>query len=96
MLRLVLIAVLLAAACGSEANTQVDLSSTTTGGSESESGDEIDDPNTEVRQQAQEFADQQCLDDPELEEGVIEIVDPETQELAGRILADCAEVRSRD
>lgn len=52
------------------------------------------DPNAEVRAEAQGYADQQCLDDPELAEGVLEIVDPDTEEIVGRITANCASVRS--
>ncbi len=51
--------------------------------------------NAESSRLAREYAEQQCLDDPDLEVGVIQIVHEETEETVARIEADCDEVRSR-
>ena len=42
-----------------------------------------------------DFAEQQCFDDPEAEEGVIRIVEPESEEVVGEVVVDCEEVRSQ-
>lgn len=54
-----------------------------------------DDPNAEARQMVIDAAEQQCLDDPELAEGVVRIVDPETDQVLNEYVADCDEVRGR-
>lgn len=82
---------LLLMSCGGEDATPIDLDATT-----STVGPLIDDdPNAESRQLVQDLAEQQCLDDPAKVEGVIRIVDPDTDEVVGEFLADCAEVRAR-
>lgn len=53
------------------------------------------DPNAEARQQVEDLAEQQCLDDPTADEGVIRIVEPESNEVVGEVIVDCDEVRSR-
>lgn len=42
----------------------------------------------------EELARQQCVDDPSLDEGYVEAVDPETDQVLTQIAVDCAEVRS--
>lgn len=44
--------------------------------------------------QMEELARQQCLDDPSLEEGYVEAVDPNTDQVMTQVAVDCAEVRS--
>ncbi len=67
-----------------EATTEDDTTTATT-----------EDPNAEVRQQVIDAAEQQCLDDPTLTEGVVRLVDPETDEVVNEYVADCAEVRGQ-
>ncbi len=52
-----------------------------------------DDPNAAERQRMEDLAAQQCLDDPELAEGVTRLVDPETNEAVAEVTVDCATVR---
>lgn len=48
----------------------------------------------EPSEQMRELAEQQCLDDPTLDEGVIEAVDPERPDVVvSSIAVDCATVR---
>ena len=84
----------LLASCTNDAATPIDLSSTS---APPTSGVPLpdDDPNADSRQMAIDFAEQQCVDDPAKDEGIIRIVDPETEEVVGEVIADCAEVRSR-
>lgn len=48
----------------------------------------------EPTEQMQEFARQQCLDDPELAEGYVSAVDPATSEILVEFSIDCDTVRS--
>lgn len=86
----------LATACvGGEEPQPFDLTegaSTTTQGVPDDPGV---DPNAGVRSQAVGFAEQQCIDDPELAEGVIQIAEQDTGEVVNRVVADCADVRER-
>ena len=43
--------------------------------------------------QMEQLARQQCLDDPDAEQGYIEAVDPETGDVMSAITVDCDEVR---
>lgn len=52
-----------------------------------------DDPNAAQRQELQQLAEQQCLNDPELVEGTVRIVDPATNEIVSELIIQCAEVR---
>ncbi len=54
-----------------------------------------EDPNAGPRAQAQGFAEQQCVDDPTLAEGVIEIAQQDTGEVVNRIVVDCDDVLER-
>jgi len=94
-MRILLALSLCLAACTTEATTPVDLSGTTTTTLANPHGsvDPETDPNAEVRAQAQQLADAQCLEDETLEEGIIRIVDPDTDEVVGEISADCEAVR---
>lgn len=47
----------------------------------------------EPTEQMRELAEQQCLDDPELVEGFVQAVDPETDEPVSEIRIDCTDVR---
>ncbi len=98
----------LLAACTSEPATVIDLdapTTTATASSGSSDGstvtapplpDEVDpdDPNAESQQMVIDAARQQCLDDPELDEGVVRIVLEATGEVASEYRVDCDEVRS--
>ncbi len=80
--------------CTGEDATPVDLSPTTTTVVDPHGSNTDDvDPNAEVRAQAQQLADDQCLEDESLVEGTIQIVDPDTNEVVGVITADCQAVR---
>lgn len=46
--------------------------------------------------QARFHAEQQCLEDPEQDEGVIRIVDPANDAVLGEVVVDCDEVRAED
>lgn len=92
--------------CSGEKATPVDLNVTTTvaddesvddegTGSESVLEGDVDDPNAEQNRVTLGYAEQQCLDDPELEQGYVQIVDPSTDEKVGEVTADCEEVRNR-
>ena len=52
-----------------------------------------DDPNAAERGRMQDLAAQQCLDDPELSEGVTRLVDPETNEAVAEVTVDCTTIR---
>ncbi len=52
-----------------------------------------DDPNAAQRVEIQQLAEQQCLDDPELEVGTVRIVDPVTNEVVSELVIQCDEVR---
>jgi hypothetical protein len=87
--------VFLLASCTNDAATPIDLSSSTSAPLTTGVPLPDDDPNAESRQMAIDFAEQQCVDDPDKDEGIIRIVDPETEQVVGEVVADCAEVRSR-
>lgn len=42
--------------------------------------------------QMEELARQQCIDDPSLDEGYVEAVDPATDQVLSQVSVDCAEV----
>lgn len=46
--------------------------------------------------QARAYAEQQCRDDPDQDQGVIRIVDPATDEVLGEVAVDCDELRQAD
>ncbi len=52
-----------------------------------------DDLNAAERERMEDLATQQCLDDPQLMEGVTRLVDPETNEAVAEVTVDCATVR---
>lgn len=92
---------LVLAACSAEDADPVDLDriETTqdpvTSGNPVTSGDrEAADDNAESRRLAQQHAEQQCIDDPAATEGVIRIVDPETDEVVAEVIVDCVDVRA--
>lgn len=91
-----MIAIGVLSACSGEASTPIDLRATTTTEGPPISGVPLpeDDPNAEAREQVRQLAEQQCLDDPSKTEGVIRIVEPETEEIVGELIVDCAEVRA--
>ena len=43
--------------------------------------------------QMRELAEQQCHDDPALGQGVVQAVDPQTDEVVSEITVDCSELR---
>ncbi|MEZ5340048.1 MAG: hypothetical protein R2706_00970 [Acidimicrobiales bacterium] len=89
---------LLLTACTGEDSTPIDLQNSGSVASTPEVSEVpiVDDPNAEVREQAKQLAAQQCLDDPTLEQGVIRIIDPDTDEMAGEVIADCEVVRAQE
>lgn len=95
-----LIAGLVLVGCTGEEATPVDLDATTstTVVTPPPFDGEIDpdDPNAEARAQVVDAARQQCLDDPELDEGVVRLVLEETGELASEYRVDCDEVRAEE
>lgn len=95
----VLAGLVLLAGCSGEATTPIDLGSSTTVTGVPATADHgqvapDEDLNAESRQMAIDFAEQQCFDDPEAEQGVIRIVEPETEQVVGEVVVDCEEVRS--
>lgn len=54
-----------------------------------------DDPNAESRQLIRQLARRQCLDDPDLDEGLIRMVNPETGATVNEFTLDCDEVRAQ-
>lgn len=89
----------LLAGCTGEEATPVDLDATTSTTAVVTAppfDDEIDpdDPNAAARSQVVEAARQQCLDDPELDEGVVQLVLEESGEIASEYRVDCDEVRA--
>lgn len=89
--------------CSSEDAAPVDLDETSVSSPIAESGGSdtpgdvppSDDPtNAASSALARRYAEQQCFDDPDAEEGVIEIVHPESNSVVARIVADCADVRA--
>lgn len=93
-----LLSILAFGACSSEGATPVDLDPVdqpaTSATSSVSPAIAPDDQNDAAREQAREYATQQCLDDPEATEGVIQIVDPDTDQVAATVTVDCAAVRS--
>ena len=49
----------------------------------------------EPTEQMQDLAEQQCLDDPDLDEGFVEAVDPDTDQVMSQVTVDCDEVRGQ-
>lgn len=43
--------------------------------------------------EVEEYARQQCLDDPSLGEGVVRIIEPETDTVVAEVVIDCDDVR---
>ncbi len=85
------------AACTGETAVPIDLNSTTVPIVESSTiPDGLDpaNPNEDQNRVAVGYAEQQCLDDPELEEGYVRIVVPDTEEIVGEITVDCEQVRA--
>ncbi len=101
MKRFLVSAVLLGSACTGETAVPIDLDSTTSiigtedgaGGGQTDQSDR--DPNAEQNRITIGYAEQQCLDDPELKQGYVQIVDPATQTKVGEVTVDCAQVRDR-
>lgn len=89
-----LLSILAFGACSSEDATPVDLDPADQPATSVSPATSSDDQNDAAREQAREYATQQCLDDPEATEGVIRIVDPDTDEVAATVTVDCAEVRT--
>lgn len=92
---------LVSGACTGEDAEPVDFSSTSTSvASDTPSDFDVsnveDGPNAEQNQITLGFAEQQCLDDPELEQGYVQIVDPSTNEKVSEVTVECDEVRSRE
>ncbi len=80
--------------CSGEDATPIDLDQTTTLTSTSSLATLTpEQENAESRSLAEKLATQQCLDDPEAEQGLIRIVDPETDLIVAEIAVDCADVR---
>lgn len=79
--------------CTSEDATPVDLEQQPTSSAVTPAHSSAD-QNEAARAQARAFATQQCLDDSSASEGVIQIVDPETDEVVGTVTVDCAEARA--
>lgn len=92
------------AACSSEEAEPVDLYATVTTATTEAGGNphgmidpvgpEGDDVNAETRQMVVDHATAQCLEDPDLAEGIVRMVDPETNEVANELRLNCAEVRA--
>ncbi len=78
----------------SETDGETETGETDTGTDGTDTDDTTEDPNAEARQQVIDAAEQQCLDDPDLDEGVVRLVDPATDEVMNEYRADCAEVRA--
>jgi hypothetical protein len=100
-LAVVLCVVVGLAACSSEEATPVELSTSTSTTAAADPGTGSTDgtlPPTPhavgENPQARAYAEQQCLDDPSLEQGTIRIVDPTTQTVVGEVVVACDEVRS--
>lgn len=88
-----------ATSCTGEDADPVDFSSTSTSAvadsNDFEIGDIDDGPNAQQNRITLGYAEQQCWDDPELDEGYVQIVDPETNEKVSEVRVDCAELRAR-
>ncbi len=85
------------AACTGETAVPIDLNSTTVPNVEPSTIPEAldpENPNEDQNRVAVAYAEQQCLEDPELEEGYVRIVVPETEEIVGEITVDCEQVRA--
>lgn len=88
-------------ACTTEAPTPIDFSSeggTTTTQTDDQTSPHdggLDDPNAAQRSQVFGFAEQQCLDDPDLETGIVQIATPDTGEVVNEVSVPCEEVRER-
>ncbi len=106
MLLALAVAGLVFSACTSEEATVIDLDAVTTSTADDAGSasllppiaDEVDpdDPNAEARQQVIDAARQQCLDDPELAEGVVRLIIEATGELANEYRVDCDEIRAEE
>ena len=110
MVPLALLAVfaVVAAACTEEPAVEIDLNSTVadeplpsasttqapTGGTGGTEGPEAADPNAEQNRITLQYAEQQCLDDPDLEQGYVQIIDQATNNKVGEVTVDCAELRA--
>jgi hypothetical protein len=81
------------AGCSGEEPQPIDLTETVT--TLDPGSVEPGDPNATERQRMQELAEQQCRDDPDLERGVVRLVDPRTDETLAEVVADCAEINDR-
>lgn len=82
--------VIMLSGCTGEEPVEIDLDATIPPTSVSA---DPDDPNAAQRQELQQLAEQQCLNDPELTEGTVRIVDPETNEVVSELIVQCDEVR---
>lgn len=51
------------------------------------------DINAAARAEGRRLAEQQCLDNPELSEGVVQIAEPDSSVVVAEIIVDCSEVR---
>ncbi len=94
---LAVIIIVLATACTGETAVPVDLNSTSVPAVASSTIPDVLDPanpNESQNRVAVGYAEQQCLDDPELIEGYVRIVVPDTEEIVGEITVDCEQVRA--
>ncbi|MDA3039619.1 MAG: hypothetical protein O3C27_08835 [Actinomycetota bacterium] len=89
----VLLALLAVAACTGEEATPVDLDQGPSSSSAPPTASS-EDQNEAARAQALAYATQQCFDDADASEGIIQIVDPETDQVVGTVTVDCAEARA--
>ncbi len=94
---------LVASACAEEPAVEIDLNTTVRAASSATSSTteiaaddngQRQDPNAEQNRITRRYAEQQCLDDPKLDQGYVQIVDPSTNEKVGEVTVDCEEVRS--
>jgi hypothetical protein len=90
LLLLVAALALLGAACAEEESTPIDLGR---GGASPSERPAVPHAINETPE-ARAFAEQQCRDDPGLDEGVIRIVDPVSEQVVGEIVVECEAVRA--
>jgi hypothetical protein len=101
-LMLLVVLALSVVACGQEQADPIDLGAGRAGTAEPDAGSAEDDPEpgsmpptphaVGENPQARAHAEQQCVDHPEQEQGVIRIVDPSTNAVVGEVVVDCDEV----
>jgi hypothetical protein len=88
-IRVLVVATLVLVGCTGEEPEEIDLNATIPPTTLDDN-----DPNAAQREEMRRLAEQQCIDDPSKQVGIVRIIDPETNEQVAELIVECSEVRN--